>query len=221
MTAAMLRLCQNKPLWERAASFLWDTLHWVHPQRLSQLVPEMPLSFEKASPRLQRFAFVRLGITSCIHPFPVDDGSRFLLLDEVILRQLALWLGALAYTRPLRSVMKGDDVRHLKTAFPGIYPEVLHELGWFLPDLPRLQAVVKDDALPSPDALEQTGWQLLFAHLSHLPEALIHRFRLRFPLEMDTCWHIFPLWQTSPEHIVLLQRLLKRISLGGYDLCCC
>ena len=173
------------------------------------------------TPWARRFALERLGITPCVHTFPVADGSRVLLLDTEDLTRLAQWLGALAYTRPLRTLLQGESVRALQTALPGVYPECLHELGWFLPDLPRLQAVVSAEEMPTVEQLTCVGHRLLFAHLSHLPEPLLRRFQLRFSPEQLSAWKPLLSWRCSDADRVLLQRLLKRVSPGGYDLCCC
>ena len=221
MIASLDTLFQNQPLWERASSFLWDTLRWVHPHYLQSLFPEDLFAVDQLPPRARRFAVERLGITPCVHAFPIADGSRFLLLDHAELTRLAQWLGALAYTRPLRTLLQGEAVRQLQTALPGVYPECLHELGWFLPDLPRLQAVIPSSSMPTPEEVEHVGRRLLFAHLSHLPEPLLRRFRLRFSPDQLARWGSLQQWPSSEADLVLLQRLLKRLSPEGYELCCC
>ena len=221
MVLSMDSLVHHPQVWERASRFLWDPLQWVHPLHLQPLFPEEHVEVDRLTPWARRFTLERLGITPCVHTFPVADGSRVLLLDTEDLTRLAQWLGALAYTRPLRTLLQGESVRALQTALPGVYPECLHELGWFLPDLPRLQAVVSAEEMPTVEQLTCVGHRLLFAHLSHLPEPLLRRFQLRFSPEQLSAWKPLLPWRCSDADRVLLQRLLKRVSPGGYDLCCC
>lgn len=217
---ALMALFHNPPLWERAAGFLWEPLSWIEAGHLQPLFPQLSLPVVQLPPVAQQYALERLGLAPFTHSFPVEDGSRFLLLELPTLTTLAQWLGALAYTCPLRSVMEGAQVRRLQRAFPGVYPEVLHALGWFLPELPRLQQAAETDEVPEKAVLERAGWRLLYAQLSHLPDALLRRLRLRFPPEMASLWEHPLVWKHRSEDILLLQRLLKRLAPGGYRLCC-
>lgn len=214
-------LAQHHPLWTEITRFLWDPLKGVDPDRLRTLFAPLTIDPEHLTPAARRTATQRLGITPYSHAFPTDDGSRFLLLSMETLTHLAQWLGALAHTKALRSIVEGERVRQLHHTLPHLYPTLLHELGWFMTDLPRLQSVVDTSAPPSIERLEAIGWKLLYAHLAHLPHPLLHRFRLRFPQRFNALFEEPLPWEHHASDILRLQRLLKRISAEDTQRCCC
>ena len=57
--------------------------------------------------------------------------NRLLLLDETAQQQIRLWLDALSQADEWRTVVDGARVRELKSAYPGIYPEVFRYLPYF------------------------------------------------------------------------------------------
>ena len=207
------------PLWPRIRAFLWNFASLCDPARLTAAF-EAPSSdgeeqAEEAgdplvtrhsslvtaegllgSPRTARAAEQALGLVPFFHSFPAAGASRLLLLSREDYDRLAQFLGVVALAPALRRVTAGADVRALKAALPGVYPEVLAFAAYFhrfealfkrfeAADPPTDPAAdnsafsIQHSALPA--AVLAAGHRLLAAALSDLPPALLLRQRLRFP----------------------------------------
>ena len=163
------------PLWPRIRDFLWNFASQIHPSRLDSL-PSIPSGLSiPSSPRLSRWLLDQLHIEPAFHTFPADDLSRLLLLDSSTLESIALWLGALSSADALRRVTDSATVRALKTALPGIYPDLFSYTAYFAKLLPPTST----DTTPS--AIRALGFTLLYAPLSTLPSPLLHRLHLKLP----------------------------------------
>ena len=137
------------------------------------------------------------------HPFPATDASRLLLLPRESYDLLARFLGVVALAPALRRVTAGAEVRTLKAALPGVYPEALAFAAYFRkhenlfkglepaepaasppvedppPAAPHSSLVTRRSSLP--EAVPAAGHSLLALALSDLPPELVERQRLRFP----------------------------------------
>ena len=190
------------PLWPRIRVFLWDFASLCDPVRVKGVLlnrhPELAtrlLSLATADgtlrePRCARAAERVLGVTPFLHTFPADDGSRLLLLSREDYNHLAQFLGAVACTSVLRRITAGADVRELKAALPGVYPEAMAFAAYFR----RFESLFSQyapaesgDSSPVsrhsslPEVVVSAGHSLVALALSHLPAPLIRRQRLRFP----------------------------------------
>ncbi len=178
-------LVGDAALWPLVRDFLWNFPLQVHSSWLEGLGREtidVRRGELMASPHARRFVMDRLGLEPCFHDFPKDDASRLLLLDGQTLESAARWMGALAAAESLRRVTSGRDVRELKSAFAGIYPEVFgftpyfHELGG------EDVLAGRDAAAASlPDAVASLGYHILASQLEKLPKPLSERFKFKFP----------------------------------------
>ena len=184
------------PLWPRIRAFLWDFASLCDPTRLAAALSfggsgGLPRSLS-ITPRLARAAEQALGLSPFFHPFPADDGSRLLLLSREDYDRLAQFLGAIALAPALRRITSGAEVRVLKAALPGIYPEALAYAAYFR----RFEALFASlsggagdrsggsgGSAPRPlqEAVPAVGHALLAGALSSLPSELLLRQRLRFP----------------------------------------
>ena len=135
-------LVADQTLWPRVRDFLWDFAPQVHESWLDGLPGLETLDARRdgnsslvsclmSSPRTKSFLLSSLGVTPCFHAFPKDDWSRLFLLDGATLESVAKWLGALVCADSLRQVTEGKVVRALKTALPGVYPEVFGYTAYF------------------------------------------------------------------------------------------
>ena len=167
-------LVSNATLWPRVRAFLWDFAPLIHP---SHLEDGRPVAAD-ASPRLKRMALDALGVKPCFHDFPAADASRLLLLDADTFDMLAKWLGAVSNADGLRRVTKGCDVRDLKAALPGIYPEVFTYTAYFRRFSSGSGAAV---SAASAEAVVSCGYSQLASLLASLPEQLLLRLKLRLP----------------------------------------
>ena len=179
------------PLWPRIRAFLWDFASLCDPERLaSSFTPSggsgvLPRLLSN-SPRIARAAGRALGLSPFFHLFPATDGSRLLLLSREDYDRLAQFLGAVSLAPALRRVTAGAEVRALKTALPGIYPETLAYTAYFR----RFEALFASlsggsgGSAPRPlqEAVPAAGHALLATALSSLPHVLLLRQRLRFPV---------------------------------------
>ena len=163
------------PLWPRLRDFLWRFAGQIHPSRLST-IPSIPsISSIPSSPRLSRWLLSELKVEPCFHTFPPTDLSRLLLLDSDTLVSISLWLGALSTADALRRVTRGPEVAALKTALPGIYPNLFSYTAYFAKHLPPTSSD------PAPSAIRTLGFTLLHSSLSHLPAPLLRRLHLKLP----------------------------------------
>ena len=84
--------------------------------------------------------------------------NRMQLLDAETLRQIHLWLEALAHAQEWKTVVEGAKVRELKAAYPGIYPDVFRYLPYFskfdLADTKNIQLVQLLLKIKFPEAYE-------------------------------------------------------------------
>ena len=207
------------PLWPRIRAFLWNFASLCDPARLTAAFEEPSSDGEEqaeeagdplvtrhsslvtaegllGSPRTARAAEQALGLVPFFHSFPAAGASRLLLLSREDYDRLAQFLGVVALAPALRRVTAGADVRALKAALPGVYPEVLAFAAYFhrfealfkrfeAADPPTDPAAdnsafsIQHSALPA--AVLAAGHRLLAAALSDLPPALLLRQRLRFP----------------------------------------
>ncbi len=171
-------LVGDSALWPLMRDFLWDfpsQVHasWLDDERLEEFV---------SSVHVKRHVMAMLGLEPCFHAFPQDDASRLLLLDGPTLESAVKWLGAIAAAESLRLVTSGKDVRELKSALSGVYPE----LFGFTPYFHKLG---KEDVLRGRDAGSGTlsdavvslGYHTLLSQVEKLPKPLLARFKYKFP----------------------------------------
>ena len=192
------------PLWPRIRAFLWNFASLCDPARLTAAF-EAPSSNDEeqaegagdplvtrhsslvtaegllGSPRTARAAEQALGLSPVFHSFPAEDGSRLLLLSREDYDRLAQFLGVVALAPALRRVALGAEVRALKAALPGVYPEALAYAAYFGKCAPLFKRFEPADQAATPAAVQSTGHSLLAAALSDLPPELLLRQRLRFP----------------------------------------
>ena len=174
------------PLWPRIRAFLWDFASLCDPARLADSLVTRHSSLVTAegllgSPRTARAAEKALGLSSFFHGFPASDSSRLLLLSREDYDRLAQFLGVVALAPALRRVALGAEVRALKAALPGVYPEALAYAAYFGKCAPLFKRFEPADQAATPAAVQSTGHSLLAAALSDLPPELLLRQRLRFP----------------------------------------
>ncbi len=174
------------PLWPRIRAFLWDFASLCDPARLEESLVTRHSSLVTAegllgSPRTARAAEPALGLSPVFHSFPAEDGSRLLLLSREDYDRLALFLGVVALAPALRRVALGAEVRALKSALTGVYPEALAYAAYFGKCAPLFKRFEPADQAANPAAVQSTGHSLLAAALSDLPPELLLRQRLRFP----------------------------------------
>ncbi len=171
-------LVGDSTLWPLVRDFLWDFPSQVHPSWLEGEKVEGLL----ASTHVKRFVMSRLGLEPCFHDFPKDDASRLLLLDGDTLVSAAKWLGAVAAAASLRRVTSGKDVRELKGALAGIYPEVFGFTPYFH-DLGKEDVLSGRNASdgPLPYAVVSLGYHILADQTARLPKTLAERFKYKFP----------------------------------------
>ena len=188
ITIAEARTLVAAPLWPRIRAFLWDFASLCDPARLVAALSlgGSGVSPDHLPPRLAREALRSLGLSPVFHSFPASDGSRLLLLSREDYDRLAQFLGVVAFAPALRRVTLGADVRALRAALPGIYPETLA----FAPYFHRFEALFASlpggsgGNAPRPlqaEAVSAAGHSLLALALSSLPPPLLLRQRLRFP----------------------------------------
>ena len=222
-------LVSNRLLWPLVRDFLWDFAPLIHASWLDGLptsdfghdFAKSEVRSPKASSRVKRYILDSLGVKPCFHAFPADDGSRILLLDGATLESVAKWLGALACADAMRRVTDGATVRELKAALPGVYPEVFGYTAYFKGMEETCGFVVRwldgaeVDVKLNGDLVVNVGYLLLNKAVSHLPEPLLNRLRLKQPARPAA---------RLPDHLTTktqnLQLLLKLRFPEAYKLCC-
>ena len=177
------------PLWPRIRTFLWQFASLCDPRRLSAAADAAPgtggfaalANALAATPRVAASALHALGVEATFHSFPATDSSRLLLLSREDYDRLAQFLGVVALAPALRRVTAGAEVRALKAALPGVYPEALSYAAYFGRCEPLFKRLAPAGEAATPAAVQSTGHSLLAAALSDLPPELLLRQRLRFP----------------------------------------
>ena len=217
-------LVANQLLWSHVRNFLCDFVPQIHGSWMQDLGRETlddrrddetatsQISHLLSSPRVKRFVLDSLGVKPCFHNFPAEDGSRILLLDGETISSIAMWLGALAFSDRFRRVTRGADVRALKAALPGIYPEVFGYTAYFKDlvegEVPELRG---DGGFAE---VADYGYGLLIAALAKLPADLLSRARFKLPKDVRIA--------ESKREIKLsvILKLLKLKFPEAYKLCC-
>ena len=138
-------------------------------------------SIWSSSPRTTRAAEKALGLSSFFHGFPAEDSSRLLLLSREDYDRLAQFLGVVALAPALRRVALGAEVRALKAALSGVYPEALSYAAYFGKFATLFKQFAPADGAANPATVQSTGHSILAAALSGSPSELLLRQRLRFP----------------------------------------
>jgi hypothetical protein len=174
------------PLWPRIRAFLWDFASLCDPARLEESLVTRHSSLVTAegllgSPRAARAAEQALGLAPFFHSFPAADSSHLLLLSREDYDRLAQFLGTVALAPALRRVTAGAEVRALKAALPGVYPEALAFAAYFHKHEPLFKKVAPADACANAETICAAGHAILAAALSDLAPELLLRQRLRFP----------------------------------------
>jgi len=210
-------LVANQALWPRIRDFLWDFAPQVHPSWLEAVpgLAELHLAPEGGmSPRIKRYVLDSIGVERCFHAFPADDWSRLLLLDGVTLESVAKWLGAIACAESLRSVMKGADVRDLKSVLPGVYPEVFGYMPYF-----SGLGIAAKPAKCAQDVVT-VGFSMLFLAFADIPEPVVSRIKFKFPKSL--CDFCAPCGKKGGAETVrsAISKLFKLKFPEAYKLCC-
>ena len=221
----------NAALWPRVRDFLWDFAPQIHESWLEGVFKGIDgnrlQSTAIDSPRVKRYILDSLGVKPFFHSFPKDDGSRLALLDGATLLEIARWLGALVCADQLRRVTSGAEVRALKAALPGVYPEVFGYTAYFgsleVWKFGGLEVETVDGEKNIAETVISTGSAILFSAVSSLPVPLVSRLNLKLPnratskpLNLETSKPLSkPLnLQTS------ILKLLKLKFPKDYALCC-
>jgi hypothetical protein len=63
--------------------------------------------------------------------FPTGAKSRLQLVDDATRAQIDMWCDALKHADEWKSIVSGDEVRALKSKYPGVYPEVFRYTAYF------------------------------------------------------------------------------------------
>ena len=218
-------LVADAALWPRVRDFLWDFAPQVHGSWLEDLGRATLDEGLMSSPRVKRFVLSSLGIEPCFHAFPKDDWSRLALLDGQALELIVKWLGALACAGELRRVTDGKTVRALKSALPGIYPEVFGYTAYFARiDSQRRGAETQGEE--SPDAgsrpsiaenVVSAGLSVVDSLLADVPSPVLSRFRFKLPKSL--CDSAAPRLKKETCGAVVA-KLLKLKFPEAYRLCC-
>ena len=229
--AAARALVADAALWPRVRDFLWDFAPSIHPSWLEELES---LKFGGSTPQtiklsnyqtIKLFILSTLGIEPCFHAFPKDDWSRLVLLDGQTLELIVKWLGALACAEDLRRVTDGKAVRELKTALPGIYPEVFGYTAYFArTDSLRSDEETRREEVPDaggrPSIVENVvsaGLSIVDSLLVDVPSPLAARFRFKLPKSL--CASASPRLKKETCGAVVA-KLLKLKFPEAYRLCC-
>ena len=222
-------LVANRLLWPRVRDFLWDfapSIHgsWMEELKVVKLKVEssedvaatnlQPSNLQPStmsSPRVKRFILDSLGVEPFFHAFPKEDGSRIALLDGDTLLEVAKWLGALALADNLRRVTDGATVRALKSALPGVYPEVFGYTEYFR--TLKVEGLKVESSLP--DLVVSLGCAMVHSFVATLPDPLRHRLALKLPRNLQPSN-----LQPSTCNLQLLLKLLKLRFPEAHSLCC-
>ena len=218
-------LVSDRLLWPRVRDFLWNFASQVHASWTEDLFSSIGADAQNgmASPRVKRYVLETLGVEPCFHTFPKDDGSRLLLLDGATLESIAKWLGALACATKLRGVTSGADVRALKAALPGIYPDVFAYMAYFerfkIAEF-KIEDLGFDFGNGFGEKVGVLGGRILYFILDSLPPPLLGRLKLKLPKRYSPDSQPEVNLQSSIFNLQLLTRLLKLKFPEAYALCC-
>jgi hypothetical protein len=196
-------LVSDAVLWPRMRDFLWD----FAPQIDASWLAELPLDGMRNEPRVKAWLLHELAVEPCFHTFPKEDMSRLALLDGATLLELVKWLGALDNAEALRRVTSGAQVRSLKAALPGVYPEVFQYTAYF-------RLADEGAVVTAPEVLIEAGMGMLLAALEAAPEPVIARMRLKLPKALSGV-----VAGKKPADGAL-KKLLKLKFREAYTLCC-
>ena len=239
-------LVADQALWPRVRDFLWDFAPQVHESWLGGSVvrwlggsnnqtteppnhqttkPPNHQTTEPPNHRTKKYILSALGIEPCYHAFPKDDWSRLALLDGQTLESIIKWLGALFCVDDLRRMTDGKTVRELKSALPGIYPEVFAYTAYFAKiDFQRgdaeKQSGESQDVGSRPSVVEEvvsTGMSIVELLLDEAPSPLISR--LRFKLPKGLCTSAPPRFKKETCGAAVA-KLLKLKFPEAHSLCC-
>ena len=213
-------LVADAALWPRVRDFLWDFAPSIHESWINeQFGSAKPLNLQ-TSPRIKKFILDSLQVEPCFHTFPKDDGSRLILLDGATLESLVKWLGALACSDALRKVTDGATVRALKTALPGVYPDVFGFAAYFGKWIVE-SGEWKVNGADAGDKVIAIGHKILFSVLSSLLPQLLRRLELKLPKntrtsDADTASEV----PVTVFNFQFVSKLLKLRFPEAYALCC-
>lgn len=227
-------LVSDAALWPRVRDFLWDFAPQVHESWLEGLEREVPDAGREAvsslvsrlasSPRAKQFLLSSLGVEPFFHSFPREDGSRIALLDGATLLEIAKWLGALACAPALRRVTDGAEVRALRAALPGVYPEVFGYTAYFGEGASTPPSRADAETRSLADEVVSTGCGILLAAVAGLPAPLVAR--LQFKLPKNLCASASASEEEPPRESrgavgpASLSKLLKLKFPEAHSLCC-
>ena len=219
-------LVSDQMLWPLVRNFLWDFAQQVHGSWLEGLVHEPSVATRETGDReslvsrlmplhrVKAHVLAELGVSRCFHAFPKGDWSRLLLLDGLVLESLVKWLGALACADELRRVTDGAMVRELKSALPGVYPEVFGYTAYFA-GMDFRHSDAKPQVLA--EDVASVGMSMIVSLLDPLPSPLASRLKFKLPknlcapaslrLKNETCGAV-------------VAKLLKLKFPEAYRLCC-
>jgi hypothetical protein len=77
-------------------------------------------------------------------PFPAKSPSRLKLVDGETRSEIGKWIEAIALADVWRTVVNGAEVRELKSAYPGVYPDVFRYTAYFAKWREMLNGMVRD-----------------------------------------------------------------------------
>ena len=208
-------LVSSQLLWPRVRDFLWDFAPQVHSSWLEGAGLTENIS---CSVLAKNFLLAQLGVEPCFHAFPKEDGSRLLLLDGATLESIANWLGALSCASKLRGITSGAEVRALKAALPGVYPDVFGYVAYFKgTEIEDLGFKIEEGSLGE---IGRLGGHILLSLLDALPGHLVLRLKLKLPKAYSDDRPTDANLQSSIFNQKLLTRLLKLKFPEAYSLCC-
>ncbi len=203
-------LVGDAALWPIAKAFLWDFATQIDRTWLEGMPRVEELM---SSSRVKRHVLDELGVEPVLCLFPKGDWSRLALLDGWKLLSIAKWLGAIKCADSLRSVTNGAQVRALKAALPGVYPEVFSFTAYFRGLGCGATGVSADDIVA-------TGLGLLFSCLSDVDGKILKRVVLKLPKPLsDRCVPGVD-GKDRPAALQALRQLLKLKFPEAYKLCC-
>ena len=207
-------LVADKTRWPRIRDFLFDFPSRIHPSRLESTALPSGIPELARTPRAKKYILDFFRVEPFFHAFPAEDGSRIALLDFKDIDGAARWLGALSAADALRRTTAGAQVRALKAAFPGVYPDVFAYTAYFRRgDLPEC-------ASPQPDDVAAAGYGIVGAALSRAPAPLLQRFRLVLP-EREAAWFDSPSHDLSASVAAKsVGKILKLKFPEAFAVCC-
>lgn len=222
----------NAELWPRVRDFLWDFAPQVHESWIEGLAGQETLGARRevgssqvsclmSSSRVKKFILDSLGVEPCFHDFPKDDGSRLLLLDGKTLERLVQWLGALVCVDELRRVTDGATVRALKTALPGVYPDVFGYTVYFPFGPHPLREETRNAAESTSDSIANEGCGILLSAIGGLPDRIVSRLKYKLPKRL--CSSVAPQEpkeSAREKNLSLILKLLKLKFPEEFSLCC-